>query len=250
MFCVSGSLQGQVVDALGAAIVGGNPSVGEVFTTAYVEQHFGVSRSVAREAIRSLETLGLVRTSPKVGCTVLPASDWNVLAPQVIRWRMHGPEQARQLEMLIELRIGLEPAAARLAARRITWEKLEILTRTASIMADLGSRGNGDDPAFLEADVLFHSTVLEATANAAYQALTPTLIACLVSRNDVGLTPAEPSTDNLRRHIELASAIACHDEDAAETLAREIVAVVRDEVITPEAAAAGPGVGVPEARST
>lgn len=227
---VARSLHTRVVDALGERIVAGRLAPGSTFTTADVEREFQVSRSVAREAIRVLESLGLVRASTRVGSTVQPSEDWNVLAPQVIRWRVAGPERRVQLQALTELRSAIEPVAARFAARRASSAQVREMVRAAEEMVELGRGGRGDSPEFLAADVVFHSTMLQATGNDAFCALVESIIACLEGRNAVGLTPADPAPSNLERHRELATAIGRRDEDAAEGFARGIVSVVRHEI--------------------
>lgn len=218
------------MDLLGTEIVHGVRKPGTTFSTADIEQELGVSRSVAREAVRVLESVGLVRTTQRVGCTIQPPDDWNTLAPQIIRWQMSGPERELQLRALTELRAGVEPRAAALAARRASWADITTLERTAEVMRDLGSRGLGDSQEFLQADVDFHACLLVATGNPAYAALRPTLMACLETRTEAGLTPPHPSAENLERHSGLARAIRDRDEAAAESLARLIVDRVAEEV--------------------
>ena len=48
---------------------------------------FGVSRSVYREALRTLAAKGLVTSQPKVGSRVAPRSSWHVLDPSLLEWR-------------------------------------------------------------------------------------------------------------------------------------------------------------------
>ena len=224
------SLHGRVVEELGARIVGGDPAPGRRFTTAWVEAEFSVSRSVAREVIRVLESLGMLTSSTRVGCTVQPESAWRVLDPHIIRWQLAGPQQDAQLRTFIELRAGLEPQAARLAAERGRDADVAALRRSAATMARLGAIGAGDSPAFLAADVEFHGALMTASGNLAYRALIPTLTACLEGRTAEGLTPAQPAAVNLQRHVELAEAVADGDRAAAEAAARSIVSVVWREV--------------------
>ncbi|HHU37849.1 MAG TPA: FadR family transcriptional regulator [Propionibacterium sp.] len=225
----SSSLHARVVDAVGARIVAGDLAPGETFTVRELEEEFGISRSVAREVVRVMESLGLVASRTRVGCTVQEAWLWNALSPQVIRWQMRGPWRALSLGSLVELRAGVEPVAARLAARRASWNQVQVMVDAAARMTDLGHEDRGTDPGFLEADITFHEALLLATGNPAYAALVPTVIACLRERSEAGLTPARPAEVNLTNHSELALAIGRRDEDAAERLARAIVTVVSDE---------------------
>lgn len=224
------NLHRDLLDRIGAAIVHGERAPGETFTTADIEQAYDVSRSVAREAVRVLENLRMVRSSPRVGSTVLPSDEWNQLAPEVIRWRMEGPDKSVQLRSLTELRAGIEPAAARFAARRATPEQIRTLRRAAERMADLSTRVRGDDPEFLAEDILFHTTLLEATANELFGGLRETLAACLQGRNEAGLTPVQVSPENLTNHLLLADAVGRRDEAEAARLAFTITGVVRSEI--------------------
>ena len=223
-------LHGRLVEELGSRLVAGDPPAGHRFTTAWVESEFAVSRSVAREAIRVLESLGMVRNSRRIGCTVQPPSSWNTLDPHLIRWQLSGPNQAAHLRAFTELRAALEPQAAALAAQRASREQSDRLVRTAALMADLGGRELGDSEDFLAADVEFHATVMAASSNPAFVALVPTLTACLVGRNDEGLTPAQPDTANLHHHIALAEAIKVGDVAAAVAAATSLVTVVTGEI--------------------
>ncbi len=75
-----------------------------------------MSRSVVREALRVLQSLGLVEPRQRVGTQVLGIGSWELLAPTVIRWRGASPAYFVQQRELLELRLGVEPVAATLAA--------------------------------------------------------------------------------------------------------------------------------------
>ena len=109
-----------VLDKLGQEIVSGTLPVDSVVRIDQLDERFGVSRSVVREAVRVLSSMGLVETRRRLGVRVLPRSQWNVFDPRVIRWRLDGPDREDQLVSLGELRRGFEPVAAELAADRAT----------------------------------------------------------------------------------------------------------------------------------
>ena len=77
-----------VLTALGQSIVSGPYSAGQVLNLDGVSATYGVSRSVAREAIRVLESMGMVASRRRVGITIQPSTNWNVFDPRVIRWRL------------------------------------------------------------------------------------------------------------------------------------------------------------------
>ena len=113
---VAGSVHESLVDELGRAIVDGRHEPGSRMLTVELAQERGVSRSAAREAVRVLESFGLVWVRRKSGVEVRPRADWNVYAPEVIAWRLAGPGRAEQLRELSQLRSVIEPLAAHLAA--------------------------------------------------------------------------------------------------------------------------------------
>ena len=85
------------LDAIGPKSVDGVRPVGPVLTLADLEQRFTVSRTVAREIMRILESLSMVRSRRRVGITIRPRSNWNVLDPLVVGWRLRGDEHDRVL---------------------------------------------------------------------------------------------------------------------------------------------------------
>src|SRR6267154_348802 len=103
-----------------------------------------MSRSVAREAIRVLESMGMVASRRRVGITIQPAQNWNVFDPQLIRWRLEAGDRAAQLVSLSELRGGFEPAAAALAARRADPQQCRIMAAAVSDMVVHGRSGDLD----------------------------------------------------------------------------------------------------------
>ncbi len=158
-----------VLSGLGARIVSGALEPGRVLTLDGVGTEYAVSRSVAREAIRVLESMGLVASRRRVGITIQARTRWNVFDPRVIRWRLDGGDRAEQLLSLSELRRGIEPVAASLAAERADGEQCRILAAAVSDMVVHGR--SGDLEAYLRADTLFHRTLLEASGNEMLRAL-------------------------------------------------------------------------------
>ncbi|MGN6689109.1 MAG: GntR family transcriptional regulator, partial [Actinomycetales bacterium] len=90
-------LHARVLDDLGTAICGGDLGEGTVlYIDALADEH-GVSRSVVREALRVLSSMGLVESRRRVGTTVRRQAQWNVYDPQVIRWRLASRQRNVQL---------------------------------------------------------------------------------------------------------------------------------------------------------
>jgi len=71
----SASLHDPVLEKLGMEIAAGELPAGHVLTLDGIQERFGISRTVAREAMRILESMGLVESRRRVGITVRPIAD-------------------------------------------------------------------------------------------------------------------------------------------------------------------------------
>lgn len=219
-----------LVRELGQRITGGAIAPGSVLTLAGLEEEFGASRTVVREAVRVLETHGLVGSRRRVGITVRAPEDWDNLNASVIRWTLDGPRRREQLVALAELRTAVEPVAARLAAERADDAQRRELVRLAGILNTLGGRGEGDSEEYLDADIRYHSLLLAASGNLLLAQLSGPVKEILAGRANRGLTPAIPNEGTLEAHVATAAAIAAGDADGAEASARSHVTLVAGEV--------------------
>lgn len=221
------ALHDSLLTALGAAIVSGDYAAGQVITLDGVSAEHGLSRSVAREAVRVLESMGMVESRRRVGITVQPSLKWNVFDPRMIRWRLASADRAAQLQSLSELRRGIEPAAAALAAQRADPHQCRTLAAAVSDMVVHGRSGNIE--AYLIADQIFHRTLLEASGNEMFSALSGVVSEVLSGRNHHGMPPATPNPATIELHDEVARAIRLRDQAAAEKAMRAII----DETASP-----------------
>ena len=226
-----GALHRNLLEALGTAIASGQYPAGEVLTLDGVSAEHGVSRSVAREAIRVLESMGMVASRRRVGLTILASEKWNVFDPLVIRWRLESDDRAALLVSLSELRRGFEPAAAALAARRADPHQCRIMAAAVSDMVVHGR--SGDLESYLLADKVFHRTLLEASGNEMFRALNDVVAEILTGRTHHHMMPSNPNPVAIELHDDVARAIRLRDEPAAERAMRAIIdeaaAAVSDE---------------------
>ncbi|RMI06707.1 FadR/GntR family transcriptional regulator [Cellulomonas triticagri] len=218
-------LHSNVLDVVGAEITSGTLPEGAVLTLERLQDRFGVSRTVAREAMRMLEHLGLVTSRRRVGLVVRPASDWVVFDPRVIRWRLAGPGRVGQLRSLTELRAAVEPVAAAGAARHADAAEVDRLLAVVARMRQLGEAGRLEE--FLAADIEFHALLLRAGRNEMFTALTDVVAEVLAGRTRHGLMPSRPRAEALDAHEAVADAVRRRDPEGAERAMTVITSEIR-----------------------
>ncbi|MFB4420807.1 FadR/GntR family transcriptional regulator [Streptomyces sp. QL37] len=154
-------VHGQVVQSLGARIVGGAVAEGATLDVRALGEELDVSLTVMRESLKVLAGKGLIDARQKRGTFVREREHWNLLDADVIRWRVEGGAGEELMRDLADVRSIIEPAAARRAALHHTDADLEALE------AALGSMGRAqmDSADAAEADAAFHRALLAATGN-------------------------------------------------------------------------------------
>ena len=122
-------------------------------------QEFGVSKTTAREVIRSLAERGFVSVHQGRRMEVREASDWNQLDPMMIEL-IDDPDTARRyLADVHYVRTLIEPEVAARAATGADDEQIARARESLEAMAAL----HHDPDAYLEADVAFHRELAAAT---------------------------------------------------------------------------------------
>ncbi|GAA3356185.1 MULTISPECIES: FadR/GntR family transcriptional regulator [Saccharopolyspora] len=217
---MSGGLHGQVVDVLGHEISAGVHPPGSVLRIDGLEERFGISRSVAREVVRTLASIRLVVSRKRVGVVVRPRAEWNTFDPALIRWLL-AVDRSAQVRTLAELRTAVEPVAAAAAARNAGHEQAARLVALAERM--VATARAGDLETFLEADVAFHGLVLAASGNEMFAQLEDVFGEVLRWRTGRGLMPEHPKPVALRLHCEIAECVRGGDPARAEAAMRELV---------------------------
>lgn len=153
-----------LLDVVGRSIVVGDYEREAFPTEADLAVRYGVSRSVTREALKMLAAKGLLSARPKQGTFVRPQEEWNLFDTDVLRWLLDRKFSVALLRQFNELRVGVEPPAAALAAKRAR------PAQVAAIAAGLERMQNaerGDDDS-LDADIAFHVAILRASGNPFY----------------------------------------------------------------------------------
>lgn len=214
-------LHGEVVHTIGLQIVGGTLKPGDPLPPEdQLIADLAVSRTVLREAVRVLAAKGLVEARPKIGTRVRSRAEWNVLDPDVLSWRAEGANDSLLYEETTEVRLAIEPLAARLAATRATDEETAAIAEAYAAMEE----GVGDQAAYLAADLRFHDRILVSSHNELLSHLGGVLRAVFRTTFELTTTPARSRRRALPLHKDILDRIAASDEDGAETATRTLIA--------------------------
>ncbi|MFT0848368.1 FCD domain-containing protein [Actinomycetaceae bacterium L2_0104] len=211
---------------LGIEIIDGEWEAGASRTLEEIQSRFNVSRTVAREASRQLESMGLLRTRRRLGLIAQGMDHWNVLDAQLIDWRLHSKGREAQVHTLTQLRLAVEPAAAESAARFASIHTRAQLLPLASEMRRTGEAGQLTE--FLAYDIEFHSLLLRSCGNELFAALSDVVAVVLQGRTELGLMPAQPKPEALAGHEAVAQAVFQGDAKAARLAMEGILQEVHE----------------------
>ncbi|MEO5780548.1 MULTISPECIES: FadR/GntR family transcriptional regulator [Arthrobacter] len=215
----------RVLDELGEGIVAGVFAPGQRLTLEGIQHQYGISRTLARDTTRVLESMNLVYSRRRVGIVVQDPALWNVFDPKLVRWRLASGRRTEQYASLTELRMAVEPIAAAGAARRAGAAERRQLAALAAELRRLGEAG--DLEGFLAADIAFHQLILHSSGNEMFHALDAMVAEVLSSRTRQRLMPFHPHPDALQAHEDVAAAVAAGDAGTAETAMHRILEEVR-----------------------
>lgn len=213
------NLTQSLVQKLGSSIVRGDLPAGKSLPIeAELGRKFGASRTVMREAVKILSTKGLIGQRPRVGTYVHPEEKWDLLDAEVLKWILDRHFSHSLVREFLEVRIGIEPAAAALAAVNATDADLELLKQKLDRMKAALS-GHVDPVA---ADIAFHATILEISHNRFYHQLTPIVETAL--RFSIRLTnKAKGAVADYDAHEKIYEAIRSGNGEAAAKACRELI---------------------------
>ena len=212
----AGRASSDIVDRIKAAIFAGQMRPGDRLPTEReLSEQFGVSRATVRDAIRILESGGLIRVQVGAhGGPFVAEPSVHTIAESL---NNHLQVQGVSLRELAELRLAIETEAAALAAERATPEDLAAL---AALLRAAEQPETSTRSATTSTD--FHLMVARAAHNGALLAV---LSAVRVLLQDALKRMHERLPDMaevaLGKHRELYQALARHDAEAARHLMRQ-----------------------------
>lgn len=151
-----------VINELGLGIVTGKFPAGSILPRdAELMDMYGVSRTVLREALKTLEAKGMVEARPKVGTRVAPKNRWAYFDQQVLLWLFEGGFDASLTSHFFSIRRLIEGEAVRLACRNRTADQV----RTMYYWVQQMSISRGVSESFALANLELHQIFLTASQN-------------------------------------------------------------------------------------
>lgn len=211
-------VSGRVADVLGKAIVHGDYPVGGILPSELeLCERFGVSRTGVREALKMLGAKGLIAPRRRVGGLVTERAKWSLLDPDVLRWMRGAAVDVELLKDLAQLRLAIEPEAARQAAARGDVTAIDAIRLAGEAMA-------ADPGQALDADVAFHVAVLRASGNRFFLALGPMVESSLAMGIPVTNEAKRVAKADVEQHMSIYRAIRDGRADEAASRTHELVA--------------------------
>ena len=180
-----------------ADIKTGTLKPGDRLTETEVASRLGLSRTPVREAIRQLESDGLVTHVPRVGAAVRKLD-------------------YREVSELYEMRAVLEGTAARFAARAAS----EIELAELEAINDEMRRVQSEIVPLQEANRQFHAVLLEAARNRYLVRAVEAVYTTLLIVGPSTMEEASRAADAIAEHDRVLAALHARDEAGAEAAMR------------------------------
>ncbi|MBP2238120.1 DNA-binding FadR family transcriptional regulator [Sinorhizobium kostiense] len=219
----------QVVDQLGKAIVSGEFPVGSILPgDPELAARFRVSRTVLREAMKTLAAKGMIVPRARIGTRVTPPKEWNLFDADILTWHFACGVNEEFLQHLSEVRFAFETHAAALAARNASDAEIVTMMRLAVAMGD----ANHSAETLAVADLKFHLSVLDASGNPFLRTVGSLIEAALV-----GVFRLSSPTDEkggidevARNHIRIVEEIRNRNEAGARQAMEYVIKYGRDRI--------------------
>jgi GntR family transcriptional repressor for pyruvate dehydrogenase complex len=181
-----------------------------------------VSRASVREALRTLELLGIVETRAGGGTFVRQTAPDDLARPLTsLISRGHS------LADVIEFRGLIEPAIAALAAERITQAQVAEL---AEIFASQERKVAAGEP-YAEEDIRFHELVGEASRNELLTTMLGVVWDVLRESREQWLQTNTRAHASLDAHRRILNALNAHDSDGARRAAADHIKAVGEGIL-------------------
>jgi DNA-binding GntR family transcriptional regulator len=182
---------------------------GSEISEAQLAAQYKLGKAGVRVSLTRLAHEGLVRAIPRRGYMVAPVT-------------------LQDIQDIFELRLMLEPAAARMAAGKVNTQQLKAFDEACRAGYERGNAKSTER--FLDANKAFHVTIARATGNARLAAAIEDLFDQMTRLLHLGLGSRKGPFEN--EHKALVKALARGDGESAERICRDQIEASRQMVLS------------------
>lgn len=179
-------------------------------------RHYDVGRATLREALRLLETQGVLRVKPGPGGG--PVLERLQPAHFAETAKLHFQLSGATYRDVMEARLALEPLMAKMAATARSEVRMTVLD---AVLSRADAVDLDDDRAYAELSREFHTTVAGMSGNRVMDLLGEMLKEVYDGRIRSGLMPRRQRERVVAVHRAIGEAVLAGDADEAERLMRE-----------------------------
>ncbi len=189
---------------------------------------FGVSRTVLREAMKTLAAKRLIEPKAKVGTRVLGHASWNFFDPDVLTWRFEAGFDEVFVDHLAEMRMALEPAAAAAAAERASSDEIVELYALAAKF----DNPDHTPESIAKVDLEFHLAIARMSGNPFMRSVSGLIEAALAISFQLSSPAAsrEGIAECAANHLRIAHAIASRDPQKARQAMESVIKLGVDRI--------------------
>jgi DNA-binding FadR family transcriptional regulator len=187
-------------------------------TETQLQAQWGVSRSVVREAMKVLESQGLVRIEQGRGTFVNPSHTTSLATQMTLALRRPvdgstpaASEGVDEWAALLDVRRVLEVAVAERAAMHASPIDIEAMQHAIEVMRESPALPAG----YVDADLAFHRALAAATGNPLWSALLDSLNDMLRRYREVSFNGRESALVAARQHQKILEAVKARDTTKA-----------------------------------
>lgn len=204
------SLSDQVTDQMMELIAQGRLKPGQKLPSEReLAEQFGVSRTVIREAVRSLTAKGLLEVNAGSGMVVRKPTASSIADHFKLLLRLNS--DGDPLEYIFDVRHVLEVEIAGRAALKATPEDIQEMERHLNLMAQ--SLDNLEQAA--TADVEFHAALARATQNPLFAILLSSISGIMLEVRRLGFTLTGAPDRVLEEHARILEQVRAGDAEGA-----------------------------------
>lgn len=197
-----------------------------------LSKQLNVSRSSIREALRVLESEGLVEIKRGLGAYLTLARGQRRSLRDVSQWLKQRKES---LEQVLQVRECIEGTSAALAAKHASAEALrkirDLIEEQISHVEIISQTGDENYDILSQLDVGFHLAISEASGNDIIHEIVSHVVPSFSESNKAVLYVSKRMDRTIEEHLEILKALEAGDAETAERVMRAHISQVRREIV-------------------